>query len=93
MKRIIILSAFDRSVRKLSPLEKTQLSESLEQFRTFVFRGVKASGFGFKKIGDDIYEFRVGLRLRVIILAEGNTYYLALVGNHDEVKKYLRHYR
>jgi len=93
MRRIIALPAFGRSVKKLTSIEKSELVESLDQFKVFVYRGVTPVGLGFKKIGEGIYEFRVGLRLRVIVLAEGGDYYLALAGNHDDVKRYLRRYR
>lgn len=93
MRRIVPLQSFVRSARKLSPTDKTQLAESLEQFNNFVLTGNLPIGLGFKKIEPDIYEFRAGLRLRVIVLAEGDAYYLALVGNHDQVSRYLRRIR
>ncbi len=93
MKQVIALSSFNRSVKKLNLLEKAQLVESLEQFKAFVFRGIMSAGLGFKKINHDKYEFRVNIRLRVIVKVEGEDYYLVLAGNHDEVKRYLRHYR
>ncbi len=93
MKRILILPSFERSVKKLTRQDKDNLSESLEDFNLFLFSGVVPAGLGFKKINHDKYEFRVDIRLRVVIKVEGEDYYLVLAGNHDEVKKYLRHYR
>ena len=93
MRRIAALPSFDRSLKKLTSLERAQLAESLDQFKSFVYRGIIPSGLGFKKIDQDIYEFRVGLRLRVVVLVEGEDYYLVLAGDHDEVKRYLRRYR
>ena len=93
MRRIAALPTFQRSLKKLSPLEKAQLEESLDQFKAFVYRRVVPSGFGFKKLDQDIYEFRVGLRLRVLVLAEEDIYYLVLIGSHDEVNRYLRRIR
>lgn len=93
MRQVIALSSFIRSARKLSLLEKNQLAESLEQFNNFVLTGKLPLGFGFKKIGEDKYEFRAGLRLRIVTRAESDTYYLVFIGSHDEVKRYLRKYR
>ncbi len=90
MKRIVPLPSFVRSVRKLSPPDRTQLADCLEQFNNFVLTGDLPIGLGFKKIGQDKYEFRVGLRLRVVLKAEDDVYYLVLAGSHDEVKRYLR---
>lgn len=93
MRRIATLPTFQRSLKRLSQIEKAQLEESLNQFKAFVYRGVAPAGLGFKKLDQDIYEFRAGLRLRVLVLAEGNIYYLALIGSHDEVSRYLRRIR
>lgn len=93
MKKILVLPSFERSVKKLNPSGKKKLSESLEVFNLFLFGGGLPAGFGFKKINHDKYEFRVDIRLRVIIKVDGGDYYLVLVGSHDEVRRYLRHYR
>lgn len=93
MKRIVPLQSFVRSTRKLSPSDKTQLAESLEQFNNFTLTGDMPIGLGFKKIGQDKYEFRAGLRLRIVAKSEGDIYYLVFIGNHDEVNRYLRKYR
>jgi len=93
MRRIIALPSFARSAKKLSSTDKDQLVEALEQFNNFIFIGELPFGLGFKKIGQGKYELRVGLRLRIVVKAESDTYYLVFIGNHDEVKKYLRHYR
>ncbi len=93
MKRILILPSFERSVKKLTRQDKDNLVESLDIFNSFLLTGELPTGFGFKKINHDKYEFRVDIRLRVVVEVEGEDYYLVLAGNHDEVKRYLRHYR
>ncbi len=89
MKRIITLPSFEKSAKKLEHVEKTQLSEALAKFSAFVYRGIAPSGLGFKKIGQDIYEFRVGLKLRIIVTMEQDTYYLVLIGSHNDISRYL----
>lgn len=93
MKRILILPSFERSVKKLARHGKNNLAESLEAFNSFLLSGELPAGFGFKKINHDKYEFRVDIRLRVVIKVQGDDYYLVLAGNHDDVKRYLRRYR
>ncbi len=93
MKKIVILSSFERSLKKLSPQDKKQTAESLESFNSMLVSGSFPAGLGFKKINHDKYELRVNIRLRVIIKSEGDTYYLVLVGSHDDVRRYLRDYR
>ena len=93
MKRILILPSFERSLKRLTPLDKKKLAESLENFNSFLISGEMPAGLGFKKINHDKYEFRVDIRLRVVVKVEGEDYYLVLAGNHDDVKRYLRRYR
>jgi mRNA-degrading endonuclease RelE of RelBE toxin-antitoxin system len=93
MKKVIILSSFERSVKKLNHQDKTQLSKSLESFNSFLLSGQISFDFRFKKINHDKYEFRVNIKLRVIVKVEAGNYYLVLVGSHDDVKRYLRRFR
>jgi mRNA-degrading endonuclease RelE of RelBE toxin-antitoxin system len=93
MKRVLALPSFERSVKKLTHQDKKNLTESLGVLNSFFLTGELPVGFGFKKINHDKYEFRVDIRLRVIVKVEGDDYYLVLAGNHDDVKRYLRHYR
>ena len=93
MKKIVILPSFERSVKKLAPQDKKKLALSLEALNSFLFSGECPPGLGFKKINHDKFEFRVDIRLRVIVKAEGDNYYLVLVGSHNDVKGYLRRFR
>jgi mRNA-degrading endonuclease RelE of RelBE toxin-antitoxin system len=93
MKKVIVLSSFERSIKKLNRQDKNQLSKSLEFFNSFLVTGQAPFGFRFKKINHDKFEFRVTLKLRVIVKVEGTNYYLVLAGSHDDVKRYLRRFR
>ena len=93
MKSIVILPSFERSLKKLSVLERKQAAESLEAFNAMLITGRCPAGLGFKKINHDKYELRATIRIRVIIKSDRNTYYLVLVGNHDEVRRYLKEHR
>ena len=66
------------------------ISKSLEEFNSYILTGNASVGLGFKKINHDKYEFRAGIKLRVIVKAEKDDYYLVLVGSHDDIKRYLR---
>lgn len=93
MKKILILPFFERSIKKLTPQDKKQLSESLSVFNTFLVTGETPFGFRFKKINHDKYEFRVNIRLRVVVKKEGDLFYLVLAGNHEQIRVYLRDFR
>ena len=121
MRQIVVLPSFDRCVRNRDPFDKKQLIQALEKFNEFLASGQLSAGLGFKKINHNKYEFRVTIRLRVVLIdlcqlterfsktttdgdirrtrslndakinkEEGNVFYLVLVGDHDEVRRYLR---
>lgn len=46
-----------------------------------------------RKINSDKYEFRVSSRIRIVVKQEKDTFYLVLVGSHNDVRRYLREYR
>lgn len=93
MRQVVALPSFERSFKKLDSFAKHKVIESLERFNEFLITGKFPTGLGFKKINHDKYEFRVDIRLRVVMKIEGNSFYLVLVGHHDEVKRYLRNFR
>lgn len=93
MKQVKPLPSFERSVKKLNPIEKTNLGKSLKTFNQFLLSGILPSGLHFKKINGDKYELRVDIRLRIIVKLEGEIFYLVIAGNHNEIRKYLRKFR
>lgn len=93
MRRVVISPSFERSVKKLTAQEKKQLAIALEKLNSFLISGQAPFGLGFKKINHDKYEFRVDIRLRVIIKIEGDILYLVLAGGHEEVRRYLKNFR
>lgn len=93
MRKVAVLPSFERSHKNLSSSQRKQVAESLQDFNLFLLTGQFSPGLGFKKINHDKYEIRVDIRLRVIIKAEGDTFYLILVGNHEDVQRYLRNYK
>ena len=48
------------------------------------------SGLGIRKLRSDLFECRVGLSLRILFRASEDGIILRFIGNHDEVRKYLR---
>ncbi len=93
MKKIIILPSFERSIRRFTSIEKDQLVIALGKFNDFLVTGRISSGLGFKKIRHDIFEFRIDIRLRVIVKDEDDAFYMVLAGSHEDIKRYLKNFR
>lgn len=92
MKKIVILPSFERSIKRFTPAEKDLLVTALEKFNDFLVTGYISSGLGFKKIRHDIYEFRINIRLRVIVKDMDDILYLVLAGSHEDIKRHLKAY-
>ncbi len=82
---------FERQLRQL-PLE-TQVDVLLVCIQipaVFAFPK-RHTGFGLRKVHPKGYwEVRVGLGLRVVVHIEKNQGILKMVGNHDDVRRFLR---
>ena len=48
------------------------------------------TGLGIRKLRADLFECRAGLALRVLFRTAPGALIVRFVGNHDDVKKYLR---
>lgn len=93
MKIVKILPSFERSLRKLSHQQREKIKKTLNQFNDFLVSGILPVGLGFKKINDDKYELRVDIRLRIILKIEAEVVFLVLVGDHNNIRRYLKNFR
>ena len=79
---------FDRSFAALSDDEHAEIQEAIpglvEAF------GKPHEHLGLRKLRKHIYEYRVGLRLRIVFRHDADALSLLFVGNHDEVLRFLR---
>lgn len=48
------------------------------------------SGLGIRRLKGDYFEFRVGRDIRVVFTLQGSTAILRTVGNHDQVRAFLK---
>ena len=93
MKRLAVSSRFQQQLRKLPPRDQQKAATALKDLLSTFSSGQLPPGLGFKKINGDKYELRVDIRLRIVMKSDGDTLVCHLIGNHDDVKRYLRAYR
>ena len=93
MKRLAASTHFQKQLKKLSPHDQQKVSGALKGLLSALHAGALPAGYGFKKINGDKYELRVDLRTRIVMKADGDTLVCHLIGNHDEVRRFLRTYR
>ena len=82
--------SFDRSFTRLPPDRRRRVQESVDRLIDIFGQGQLPSGFGFKRLKGVTWEFRVGLADRVLFSLEGGSVTFVLVGNHDDIHRYLK---
>ena len=91
MSRVLVSTAkFRRAYHRLQETDQNLVNHTLERLSEYLETGRAAVGLGMKKLGPEIFEVRVGLSLRIVYVEEGAEVFLALLGNHDEVRRFLR---
>ena len=78
----------------LSENERIALIERIQEVGRQFGKPHRHAGLGIRDLGGGIYECRSGLDLRLVFVKEGTTkpptLYFDMIGNHDEVKRYLK---
>ncbi len=80
-------------LRKLRSLD----SSSRKQIRTAINLAAAAwgnphlhAGTGLRKLGNDYFECRSGLQVRLVFKAFPDTLHFVFMGSHDEVRRFIK---
>ena len=93
MRSIYLTPSFKKALNRLSSQEREKTTEAIGQFFDFLLGRQMTGGLGYKKLAEDIFEFRVNIHLRIAGIVEEDKYYLYVVGSHDEIRRFLRERR
>jgi hypothetical protein len=80
---------FARRYQKLSPHQRSRVDYALRRFQDAFGNPHLHAGIGLRPFGRYL-EFRAGLDLRILVLAEQGDLFLVCVGSHDEIRAYVR---
>jgi hypothetical protein len=84
-------SCFDRSIKTLSNDEKAEIKGACLAFLDLLDLRVKLPpGIGLKRLDDDYWEIRKGLRFRILFRWRKDSIDFILAGNHDSIKDFLK---
>ena len=83
-------SRFDRSVARVDPARKERLKASIDQLVAGFETGQLSAGLGLRQLRSGLWELRAGLSDRVVFSRTGDPVEFLLVGNHDEIRRFLR---
>ncbi len=80
---------YERAWRKLTPAQQVAVNGARGPVEASFGRPHEHSGLGLRAFGR-YFEFRAGLGLRVLVLNEGGDLFLCFVGNHEQVRAFIK---
>ncbi len=81
--------SYTRRYNRLTPQNRLRVDAVLARLEDGFGRPHQHAGLGIRPFGRYL-ELRAGLGLRVLFLPEGGDLFLMCVGNHDEIRSYVR---
>ena len=84
------LASYDRAFRKLPASIQDRTVEALDALLDYFQTGQRPHGLGLKRLHRRYWEIRVGLDLRVLFELGPNRLTVIFVGNHDDIRRWLR---
>jgi len=82
--------SFARYFKKLDQNKKEIVRDAIRNLLDLYNTGFNPKGLGLKQLRRDLWEIRASLQQRILFSIAGDTIHFVLVGNHDEVKKFLK---
>lgn len=87
------LPSFERSLRKMPEDVKKKVKEAIFALMDFFETGKKSHGLGLKKLGKNLWEIRVDIQIRVIFLLENDIVKWGFVGDHNQIRQFIRSFK
>ncbi len=82
--------SFKRTLKKIPSKRKEKVKESIQKLVIFFETGEKTKGLGLKKLPYRFWEIRTDIRDRILFRVKENRVEFVIVGDHQEIKRYLR---
>ncbi|MCI0745582.1 MAG: hypothetical protein L0Y58_09275 [Verrucomicrobia subdivision 3 bacterium] len=90
MKAVRIELGLLRKIRALPQAQRRQIGQRIAEAQQYIGQPHVHKGLGLRKLRDDWFEIRVGLKLRLIFENTPEALVFEFVGDHDEVKRFLK---
>lgn len=83
--------SFDRSVKNFQDKEKEEIKQAALYTIDILSRHkIITKGIGLKRLKDNFWETRIGLKARVLFRWKDDLVEFILAGDHDDIKRYLK---
>ncbi len=83
--------SFDRSIKQLPLHDKADVKSAASQLIEVLSKDREIyQGLGLKRLKNNFWEVRYGLKVRILFRWEGDLAEFLLAGNHEDVKRFLK---
>lgn len=86
---ICIRPRYERAFHLLTPQQQAAVNAAVARLGSAFGRPHRHSSLGIRAFGR-YFEFRAGLDLRILFLPEGGDLFLCFVGNHNQIRAFIR---
>jgi mRNA-degrading endonuclease RelE of RelBE toxin-antitoxin system len=90
MKNVRIEPALLREIRRRSSGDRRMVGRRIAEIQRSIGWPHLHKGAGLRKLRDDYFEARVGLKERLVFENTQEAIVFEVIGDHDEVKRFLR---
>ena len=90
MKPIRIHPALLKEIRARTAAERQSIGARIAEAQRSIGQPHLHRGIGLRKLRDDYYEIRVGLKLRLVLENTPAALVFECMGDHDDVKRFLK---
>ena len=91
MKVIRIERDLLKAIRAMPAAERRAVGQRIAEAQRVMGQPHLHRGAGVRKLRDDWYEARVGLKLRLVFENCADALVFEFLGDHDDVKQFLKH--
>jgi len=89
--RYRFLPSFDRSIKRMDHQRKHNVKQAAIDIIKALNNSMKPEGLGIKKLSANLWEIRSGLKDRILYEYANNVIVFIIAGNHDEIRKFMKH--
>jgi len=87
---VLLSPRFHAALKKLSDAEVNRTEEALRSLPDCFGQPHPHAGISIRRLRKDVFEFRAGLKVRLLFRARAQTLEAFFVGSHDEVRRLIR---
>lgn len=86
-------ASFERSLKRFDLLQQLEIKRRVDLFIRAMVAERLPAGFGLTKLRPKLWEIRSGLAQRILFWRTRHEVRFTFVGNHDEVRRFLKQLR